>query len=62
MTIATIELRIESIKNEMLQLKNSYSKLEGHLAEAMHWLTELNKTENEIVNINDQSPQENPEV
>ena len=61
MTIATIELRIESIKNEMLQMKSNYAKLEGHLAEAIHWLAELQKTENEIVNINDQAPIENPE-
>jgi uncharacterized protein YpuA (DUF1002 family) len=45
-----IQQRIETINNEMAQVRSSYAKLEGHLAEAQHWLSQLElKKENEII-------------
>ena len=35
--------RITTISDEMAVLKANYAKLEGHLGEATHWLTELLK-------------------
>lgn len=41
MTKDELQLRIAQINNEMIQTKANYAKLEGHLGEAQHWLTEL---------------------
>lgn len=46
MTKAELEARISAIGVEMQQLKANYSKLEGHLAEANHWMQEMIKAEN----------------
>ena len=35
--------RIKTISDEMAVVKAQYAKLEGHLGEAIHWLTELLK-------------------
>lgn len=36
-----LQQRIVAITNEMIQTKANYAKLEGHLAESQHWLTDL---------------------
>ncbi len=36
-----LQERIAQINAEMMQLKSTYSQLEGHLKEANHWLMEL---------------------
>ena len=38
-----IEDRVLKIKTEMEQTKANFAKLEGHLAEAMHWLEIINQ-------------------
>lgn len=43
MTREEIEQRIATINNEMTLIKSNYAKLEGHLAEAQHWLSSLTK-------------------
>jgi len=40
-----INKRIQDINGEMATLRASHSKLEGHLAEAIHWLSQLDKPE-----------------
>jgi hypothetical protein len=40
-----IQQRIDKINNEIIQVRSSYIKLEGHLAEAEHWLLELDRGE-----------------
>lgn len=40
---ADIEDRVLKIKTEMEQTKANFAKLEGHLAEAMHWLEVINQ-------------------
>lgn len=45
-----IEKRIESIKNEMEILKKGYSKLEGHLEEANHWLAQIVNSSTMFIN------------
>jgi len=41
-----LQSRIAAINNEMIQTKANYAKLEGHLGEAQHWLTEVIDKEN----------------
>ena len=41
MNLEEIELRIKQISNEMTQTTALYAKLEGHLGEAQHWLSQL---------------------
>jgi hypothetical protein len=36
-----LQERIGKINEEMIQVKATYAKLEGHLGEAQHWLTDL---------------------
>jgi regulator of replication initiation timing len=43
--------RINTIRTEMETLKANYSKLEGHLNESLHWMTELNKKEFEAAQL-----------
>ncbi|HWW39639.1 hypothetical protein [Pedobacter sp.] len=40
---ADIEDRVLKIKAEMESTKANFAKLEGHLAEAMHWLEMINQ-------------------
>jgi predicted nuclease with TOPRIM domain len=47
MTQQQLQERINLITNEMTQVRANYSKLEGHLAENQHWLSELIKKEAE---------------
>ena len=47
---AELQERVATINAEIFQLKSNYAKLEGHLAEAQHWLSELIKSEEEIKN------------
>lgn len=39
-----INERIEVIKKEMEATKTTFIKLEGHLTEAMHWLSEFDNS------------------
>lgn len=41
--------RIAALNNDMMITRANYAKLEGHLAESTHWLSELIKLESEIV-------------
>lgn len=40
-----IQTRISAISQEMVQTKAHYVKLEGHLGECQHWLSEMIKSE-----------------
>jgi DNA anti-recombination protein RmuC len=40
-----IQKRIVDITNEMSNIKTAYGKLEGHLAESQHWLTQIIESE-----------------
>lgn len=51
-----IQARIDAINNEMVQVKAHYSKLEGHLGEAQHWLLELGKKEAEAQKAENEEP------
>ncbi len=42
-----IEERVKLITSELEQTKENYAKLEGHLAEAQHWLDKTIKNEAE---------------
>lgn len=60
-----LQKRIITIKNELSQHRAGITKLEGHLAEANHWLASIFKSELEdcegLTSENtDQSPLENP--
>jgi transcriptional regulator of heat shock response len=41
--------RIEKIKMEIEQTKATYAKLEGHLSEALFWISEFDRKSNESV-------------
>lgn len=42
---AELTERISVIEQEMMVTRTNYSKMEGHLAEAKHWLAEITKKE-----------------
>ena len=42
-----VQERITKVQAEMEQTKANFAKLEGHLSEALHWLAELTKREDE---------------
>ncbi len=46
MNKAELEHRIELITHELTQTKAMYVKIEGHLAEAQHWLKTMVEAEN----------------
>jgi len=44
-----LQERIDTINNQMQVIKANYAQLEGHLAEANHWLNELNVKNSDII-------------
>lgn len=47
LTKEMVQERIAKVQAEMEQTKANFAKLEGHLSEALHWLSELTKREEE---------------
>ena len=62
MNIEDLQRRAVDITNEMHMTKANYAKLEGHLAETNHWISELVKKEQEIKELeNGESEHDNAE-